>query len=81
MELQHGCRTEYGPLELQIQTTASLSGFTVYVKDPRLEHPAVHEHAVQGTLEAAKDSAVFRADEYLQGRREAGRHEAAWRCS
>lgn len=32
MELQHGCREEYGPLELRIQTTDSLNGFTVYVE-------------------------------------------------
>jgi hypothetical protein len=65
MELQHGCRAEYGPLELRIQNAASLSGFTVYVEDPRLEHRAVYEQAVQSTLESAKEYVVLRAHEYL----------------
>jgi hypothetical protein len=81
MELQHGCRSEYGPLELRIQTTASLSGFTVYVDDSRLENPRVHEHAVQSTLESAKEYLVLRAGEYLNSRAEAAPHEAHWRCS
>jgi hypothetical protein len=43
MELQHGCRSEYGPLEFRIQTSASSNGFMVYVEDPRLEHACVYE--------------------------------------
>jgi hypothetical protein len=81
MELEHGCRTEYGPLVLRIQTTASLNGFTVYVEDPRQENRTVHEHAVQSTLESAKEYAAQRADEYLNGHKEAAPHEADWRCS
>ncbi len=81
MELQHGCRTEYGPLELRIQTTDSLNGFMVYVEDPRLEHPCVHEHAVQGTLESAQDYLVLKAGEYLDSRKEAATHNTDWRCS
>jgi hypothetical protein len=81
MELQHGCRAEYGPLELRIQTTTSLNGFMVYVEDPRLEHHAVYEHAAQSTLESAKESAVLRADEYLNSRKETSRLAASWRCS
>jgi hypothetical protein len=47
MELQHGCRSEYGPLELRIQITSGLNGFTVYVEDPRLAyHSVVDEHEV-----------------------------------
>ena len=81
MELQHGCRTEYGPLELRIQTTPSVNGFIVYVEDPRLEHRTVYEQAVQGTLESAKEYAVLRAHEYLNSYKQAAQHEADWRCS
>ena len=81
MDLQHGCRTEYGPLELRIQTTDQLNGFMVYVEDSRREHLCVYEHAVQSTLESAKDFLVLRAVEYLDGHQEAGQHKADWRCS
>ncbi len=81
MELQHGCRTEYGPLELRIQITDSLNGFMVYVEDPRLEHPCVHEHAVQSTLESAKDYLVLKAGQYLDGCKESAPHDTDWRCS
>jgi len=81
MELQHGCRSEYGPLELRIQATASLNGFTIFVEDLRLEHAAVYEHPAQSTLEAAKESAVLHADEYLHRRKEESQHTADWRCS
>jgi len=81
MELQHGCRAEYGPLELRIQTTASLSGFMVYVDDPRVEHRTVHEHAVHSTLEFAKEYAASRAREYLNIHTQDAQHEASWRCS
>lgn len=81
MELQHGCRAEYGPLELRIQITASVNGFMVYVEDSRLEHRVVYEHEVQSTLESAKESAVLRADEYLNSHDEACQYEADWRCS
>jgi len=80
-ELQHGCRSEYGPLELRIQTSTSLNGFTIYVEDLRLEHAAVYEHPAQSTLESAKESAVLRADEYLNGRKEQSQFVADWRCS
>jgi hypothetical protein len=59
MELQHGCRSEYGPLELRIQSGASLNGFTIFVEDPRPEHPAVYEHVAQSSLESAKENAVL----------------------
>jgi hypothetical protein len=81
MELQHGCRSEYGPLELRIETTASSNGFTVYVEDLRLEHAAVYEHPVQSTLESAKESAILQAGEYLNRRKEESHHTADWRCS
>ncbi|HXP83234.1 MAG TPA: hypothetical protein VN841_00850 [Bryobacteraceae bacterium] len=82
MELQHGCRSEYGPLELRIQITDSLNGFTVYVEDSRQAHqPVVDEHEVQSTLESAQESAVLRADEYLKGRNENCGHKVDWRCS
>ena len=80
-ELQYGCRSEYGPLELLIQITASSSGFMIYVEDSRLEHARVFEHAVQSTLESAKESAVVRAEEYLNSLKEASQHTAKWRCS
>ncbi len=81
MELKHGCRSEYGPLELRIQTSASLNGFMVYVEDPRLEHACVYEQAVQSTLESAKDHLVLRAGEYLDSCKEVAQHDANWRCS
>lgn len=81
MELENGCRSEYGPLELRISATASLSGFMVYVEDSRLEHKVVHEHHAQSTLDEAKASAVVGADAYLAGRNEASSCEADWRCS
>ncbi len=80
-ELQHGCRTTYGHLELRIQATASLSGFMVYVDDPRREDRCVYEQSVQSTLESAKEYVVLRAAEYLGSYQEAGSHEAVWRCS
>jgi hypothetical protein len=81
MELQHGCRAEYGPLELRLQATAASNEFTVYAEDPRLEYPCVHEHEVQSSLESAKEYAALRADEYLNSHVEAARHVAKWRCS
>ena len=81
MELQHGCRAEYGPLELRIQTTASLNGFMVYVEDPRLDSSAVHEHEALGTVESAQESAVLQANEYLNSRKETCPHVVEWRCS
>lgn len=80
-ELEHGCRAEYGPLELRIQATTSLSGFTVYVNDPRLEDSNVFEQAVQSTLDSAKAYVALRANEYLDTRQEGAGHEAVWRCS
>jgi hypothetical protein len=81
MELQHGCRAEYGPLELRLEAAAASNEFTVYVEDLRLEDAAVHEHSVQSSLESAKEYAVLKADEYLESRKEAGPHKAEWRCS
>ena len=81
MDLQHGCRAEYGPLELRIQTTASLNGFTVFVDDPRREHACVYEQAVQSSLESVKDDLILRAREYLASHQEAAPEQAEWRCS
>jgi hypothetical protein len=81
MELEHGCRAEYGPLGLRIQTTASMNGFTIYVEDPRREHSCVYEQAVQSTLESAKQYLALRAREYLESYQEIAPHEANWRCS
>ncbi len=81
MDLQHGCRTEYGPLELRIQTTDQSNGFTVFVEDPRREPVCVYEQVVQSTLESAKDHLVLRAGEYLDSHKEAAQHNADWRCS
>lgn len=81
VDLQHGCRSEYGPLELRIQTSASLNSFTIFVEDLRMEHATLYEHAVQSTLELAKESAVSRANEYLNSRKEQDQHTAKWRCS
>jgi hypothetical protein len=81
MELQHGCRSAYGPLELRIQTSASVNGFSVFVDDPRLEQRCVYEQAVQATLEAAKDYVVLRAREYLDSYQEEIPPNPRWRCS
>jgi hypothetical protein len=81
MALDHGCRATYGPVELRIQTTASLSGFMVYVDDPRLKGRCVFEQSVQSTLESAKDYVILRAREYLDSYREASSHQVGWRCS
>jgi anti-sigma regulatory factor (Ser/Thr protein kinase) len=81
MDLQHGCRAEYGPLELRIQATASSNRFKVYVEDPRPERRTVYEQAVQGTLESAKAYVVLRASEYLNSYRQVARLEVKWRCS
>jgi hypothetical protein len=81
MDLQHGCRSEYGPLELRIQTTSAENGFIVYIEDPRLTHPAVHEHQALSTLESAKTSAVLQADGYLRSLGETPELSAEWRCS
>jgi hypothetical protein len=81
MEILHGCRAEYGPLDLRLQATAASNEFTVYVEDPRLQHPCVHEHEVQSSLESAKEYATLRADEYLGSREEAAPQKVKWRCS
>jgi hypothetical protein len=81
MDLQNGCRSEYGPLELRIQATSVENGFIVYIEDPRLTHPAVHEHQALSTIESAKTSAVLQADDYLRSLGETGEHTAEWRCS
>jgi len=81
MELAHGCRSEYGPLELRIETTAGANRFMIYVEDLRLEHPTVHQHTVQSELESAKDYAARIADEYLNNRGEDVRPKSKWRCS
>lgn len=81
MDLQHGCRTEYGPLELRIQVTGSLNGFTIYVEDSRLEQAIVFEQAIQSTLESTKEYLVVRAQEYLSSHEETTQHNADWRCS
>ena len=81
MDLQHGCRSEYGPLELRIQTTPVENSFIVYVEDTRLAERTVHEHQALSTLEAAKTYAVLQADNYLSGLGEAHEHSAEWRCS
>ena len=81
MDLQHGCRSEYGPLELRLQATVASNEFTVYVEDPRLDHPCVYEHAVQSSLESAQEYAALQADEYLTSHKEAAPLETDWRCS
>ena len=81
MEIQNGCRAEYGPLALRIQATISVNGFTVYVDDPRLEHPSVLDSAVQSTLESAKEYVARWAGEYLTSLKEDASDEATWRCS
>lgn len=81
MDLEHGCRSEYGPLELRIQATSAENGFIVYVEDPRLTHPAVHEHQLLSTLDSAKAYAVLQADNYLTSLGETREHSAEWRCS
>ena len=81
MDLHHGCRAEYGPLELRIQVTAALNGFSVFVDDPRLEQRCVYEQAVQAILESAKDYLVLRAQEYLNSYQEVAAAVTDWRCS
>jgi hypothetical protein len=81
MDLQHGCRSEYGPLELRIQTTSVENSFIVYIEDTRLTHDAVREHQALSTLEAAKTYAVLQAGDYLRGLGETHEYPAEWRCS
>jgi len=81
MTLQHGCRSEYGPLELRIQAGESENGFQVYVEDPRVDPRVVYEQVVRSTLESAKEYVALRAHEYLTSYAEAVRHQADWRCS
>lgn len=81
MPLQHGCRPEYGALELRIQPNASSNRFVVYVDDSHLEHPCVYEQSVQSTLEAAKEYLNLRAAEYLKSYEETPPQQVHWRCS
>ena len=81
MDLQHGCRAEYGPLELRIQITDRLNGFMVYVEDPRLEQRCVYEQAVQSTLRVRKRLSSLEGQEYLNSYQEAAQHDTDWRCS
>jgi hypothetical protein len=81
MDLQHGCRAAFGPLELRIQPTAGSNGFTVYVDDPRRKPSGVYEQRIQATLESTKDYLVLRAREYLESYQETAEQEAKWRCS
>jgi len=80
-ELKHGCRAEFGPLELRIQSTVSSNGFVVYVEDTRLEHPRVYEQSIQSTLESAKEYVALRAHEYLNGKDQVPGPGVNWRCS
>jgi hypothetical protein len=68
-------------LELRIQVTSAENGFIVYIENPRLTHPAVHEHQALSTLESAKTYAVLEADNYLTSLGETHEHSAEWRCS
>jgi hypothetical protein len=81
MDLQHGCRSEYGRLELRIETTSVANGFIVLIEDTRLTHRAVHEHKALGTIESAKTSEAIQADDYLISLGEPHEHLAQWRCS
>ena len=81
MDLEHGCRCEYGPLELRIETTSVENGFIVYIEDTRLTNRAVREHQVLGTIESAKNDAALQADDYLRSLGETREHSAQWRCS
>jgi hypothetical protein len=81
MDLQNGCRSEYGPLELRIQATSVENGFIVHIEDPRQTQPAVHEHQALSTLESAKAYAVLKADDYLKRLGETHEHSPEWRCS
>jgi len=81
MDLEHGCRCEYGPLELRIQTTSLENSFIAYIEDTRLTNRAVREHQALGTIESAKNYAVSQADEYLRRLGETRQHSAQWRCS
>jgi hypothetical protein len=79
--LRNGCRAEYGPLGLRIETTASANGFTVFVDDPRRQPACVYEQTVQAGLESVKEFVVLRAQDYLDSFREAAPQGARWRCS
>jgi hypothetical protein len=81
MDLEHGCRSEYGPLELRIQATSAENGFIIYIQDSRLREAAVHEYQALSTLESAKTDAVSQADDYLRGLGETHEYSAKWRCS
>jgi hypothetical protein len=81
MEIENDCRAEYGPLELRIQATVSVNGFTVYVDDPRVEPSSVLDSAVQSTLESAKEYVAQWAGEYLTSLKEDVPPETNWRCS
>ena len=81
MDLEHGCRSEYGPLEVRIQTTSVENSFIVYIEDARLTNRAVQEHQALGTIESAKTYAVLQADDYLRSLGETDEHSAQWRCS
>jgi len=81
MDLQHGCRSQYGPLLLRIDSTRGLNGFLVCIEDPRLNARTVYQQAVQSTLEAAKAYLILRAQEYLKSWSEAGGQAVRWRCS
>jgi hypothetical protein len=81
MQLEHGCRSEYGPLILRIEATVRVNGFMLYVEDPRTQNVLVFEHAELSTLECAKDNVVLHADEYLNGNRETSSGAPRWRCS
>jgi len=61
-DLMNGCRSEYGPLELRIATTASSNGFMVYVEDLR-KNVTVYEQSLQCELESAKEYVALRAHE------------------
>lgn len=80
MDLQHGCRSEYGPLDLRIESTTSLNDFIVHVEDSRAESRTVYQQPIQCTLESAKEYVVLRAQEYLDSLNEAG-GRVDWRCS
>jgi len=79
LQLEHGCRAEYGPLILRIEATSSMNRFTIFVEDPRLER--VFEHAALNSLESAQEEAVVRANEHLHSGQEPTPGAPEWRCS
>ena len=79
--IQDGCRTDFGPLKLWVQTTGLPDRFIVYAEDRR-KHKRVANEEGTGTIREAQRCAILMAEQYLKSIGENPEEfETDWKCS